>query len=142
MRTLYERYRGCYGSGEEGRSERQREERHCGGRGEFGLHGKQDVLDILDVNYVAVGIEHLDEAAHVRPLKFFGQVDEHTDSRDCVLDAPLLIPHGDGESQAPYPDFVDAQFAIIPLTLFVVQRRGSPAVSYSSRRTTLSARAR
>src|SRR5258705_13830757 len=36
MRTLYERYRGCYGGGEESRSERQREERHCGGRGEFG----------------------------------------------------------------------------------------------------------
>src|SRR6266478_5196660 len=36
MRTLYERYRGCYGSGEEGRSERVREERHCSGRGEFG----------------------------------------------------------------------------------------------------------
>ena len=36
MRTLYERYRGCYGSGEESRSERQGEGRHCSGRGEFG----------------------------------------------------------------------------------------------------------
>src|SRR5260370_41347816 len=36
MRTLYERYRGCCGSGEEGRRERHREERHCGSRGEFG----------------------------------------------------------------------------------------------------------
>src|SRR5260370_38707277 len=36
MRTLYERYRGCYGGGEEGRGERHREDRQCGGRGEFG----------------------------------------------------------------------------------------------------------
>src|SRR5258705_2948347 len=37
MNTLYDHYRGCYGSGGEGRGERHREERHCGsGRGEFG----------------------------------------------------------------------------------------------------------
>src|SRR5437899_11939720 len=37
MRTLlYERHRGFYGGGEEGRRERHREDRHCGGRGEFG----------------------------------------------------------------------------------------------------------
>src|ERR1700759_1557870 len=36
MRTLYERYRGFCGSGEESRREGQREGRHCSGRGEFG----------------------------------------------------------------------------------------------------------
>src|ERR1700748_22436 len=35
MRTLHEHFRGFYGK-EEGRRERQREDRHCGGRGEFG----------------------------------------------------------------------------------------------------------
>jgi hypothetical protein len=108
--------------------------------GEPLLHGKQNVLDVLNVDDITVRVEHLDEPAHVSPLKFLGQIDKHSNRCDGILDAALLVPDSNGKSQAPDSHLVDAQFAVIRLTLLVMQRRGTTEVNRAWQRTTRPAR--
>ena len=70
---------------------------------------------------VAVRVEHLEEAAHVRALEFLGQIHEHADGRHGVLHRARLVPHLDREAQTPHADLVNAQFPVVALALLVVQ---------------------
>ena len=85
------------------------------------LHGVENVGDVLDVDHVAVRVEHLEEAAHVGAFEFLGQIHEHADGRNRVLHRARLVPHLDREAQTPHADLVDAQFPVIALALLVVQ---------------------
>lgn len=91
-----------------------------GGGIELGLHCVQDVGDVFHVDHAAVGIEHFDEAAHVGAFEVMGQIDKHADGGDGVLDDFFFVADLDGEPQAANADFVDAQFAMVTLALFVV----------------------
>src|SRR5450432_4939781 len=84
----------------------------------------QDVRNIFDMNDIAVRVEHLDEAAHVRAFEFLRQIHEHTDGRDGVLHAARLVAHLDGKAQPAHADLVNAQLACVALALLVVQMRG------------------
>ncbi len=87
---------------------------------ELRLHGVENVVDVFDVDHAAVGVEHLDEAAHVGAFELVGQVDKHADGRDCVLHDFFFVADLNRETQATNADFVDAQFAMVALALFVV----------------------
>ena len=91
------------------------------GRLELRLHGVENVGDVLDVDDVAVRVEHLEEAAHVRAFELLGQVHEHADGRHRVLHRARLVPHLDREAQTPHADLVDAQLPVVALALLVVQ---------------------
>src|SRR4029077_1677306 len=58
-------------------------------------------------------------------FKFLGQIDEHADGGDGVLEHPLLVPHANGKTQAADADFIDAQFPVVALALLVVQLAGT-----------------
>ena len=88
---------------------------------EFFLHGKKNVRNILDMDNIAVGVEHLDEPAHVRALEFFRQIDKHADGGHGVLHRSRLVPDLDWKPEASHADFINAQLAVIALALFVVQ---------------------
>ena len=68
-----------------------------------------------------MGIEHLDETAHVGAFEFLGQVHEHADGGDGVLHRARLVAHLDGEAQTAHADLVNAQFAVVALALLVMQ---------------------
>ena len=68
-----------------------------------------------------MSVEHLDEAAHVGAFEFLGQIHKHPDRRDRVLHRPRLVPHLDRETQPSNAHFINAQLAMIALTLLVVQ---------------------
>src|SRR5215469_8887653 len=74
-----------------------------------------------------MGIEHLNEPAHMCAFKLFGQVDKHPDGGHGALDCPGFITNLDGKTEASHADFVDAQLAIIRLALLVVQVAGTCA---------------
>ena len=84
------------------------------------LHGLQDFRNILNVYHVAVGVEHLDEAAHVCALKIVRQVNVHGDGRDRVLMLVRLVANADGEAQVAHANLVNAQIAVVVPVLLVV----------------------
>ena len=68
-----------------------------------------------------MGMEHLDEPAHVGAFEFLGQIDIHADGGNGVLQRAGLVANLDGETQTPHSDLVNAQFAVVPFALLVVQ---------------------
>ena len=94
-----------------------------GGGVQLGLHRMKDFLDVLHVDDGAMGVEHLDEAAHVRALEFLRQVHAHRDGGDGVLMDVRLVADLDGEAQPAHADLVDAQLTVVAPALRVVQRR-------------------
>ena len=88
------------------------------------LHGAEDVGDIFHVHYVAVGVEHFNEAAHMRAFEMMRQIDKHSDSGDGVLMGVGFVADADGETQVADAHLVDAQFAVVALLLNVGQRAG------------------
>ena len=91
------------------------------GRLQLRLHRVENLRDILDVHHAAMGMEHLDEPAHVGAFEFLGQIDIHADGGNGVLQRAGLVADLDGETQTPNSNLVNAQFAVVPLALLVVQ---------------------
>lgn len=91
-----------------------------GGGVEFDLHRMENVGNIFHVNHAAMRVQHFDETAHVRAFELMGQIHEHANGRHGVLDDFFFVPDLNGKAQAAHADFVDAQFAMIALALFVV----------------------
>ena len=85
------------------------------------LHGMKDIVDVLHMNNIAMGVEHFDKAAHVGAFEFLRQIDEHANSGDGVLDRVSLVAHLDRKAKSTNADLIDAEFAMIALTLLVVQ---------------------
>src|SRR5436190_22890400 len=83
----------------------------------------EDVRDVLHMNDIAVRVEHFNETTHVRAFKFFGQIDEHADGCDSVLNTARLVADLDREPQATHADFVDAQIAMVAFALLIVHER-------------------
>ena len=81
----------------------------------------EDVRNVLDVDDVAVGIQHFHEAAHVRAFEFFWQVHKHPNGRHRVLDAARLVVNLNGETQAAHAHFINPQLAVIAFALLIVQ---------------------
>jgi hypothetical protein len=57
----------------------------------------------------------------VGAFEFMRQIDKHPDGGDGVLGNPRFVAALDGEPQVAHTDFVDAQLAVMPFTLFIVQ---------------------
>ena len=85
------------------------------------LQRMQNVLDIIYVHDAAMGVQHLDEPAHVRALELLRQVHKQPDRRHGILERMRLVPNLDRKAQATHPDLIDAQFPVVPLALLVVQ---------------------
>ena len=88
---------------------------------ELRLHRVKNILKVLDVDDIAMGIEHFEEAAHVRALELLRQVHEHADGRHGILHRVRLIAHLDGEAQLAHPHLVNAQLPVVAFALFVMQ---------------------
>ena len=73
------------------------------------------------MNDGAMGVEHLDEPAHVGALEFLGQIHEHADGGDGVLHTARLVLNLNGKTQAAHAHLVDAQLAMVRFTLLVLQ---------------------
>src|SRR5882762_9685874 len=87
----------------------------------FGLHRIKDLGDVLHVYHIAVGIENLDKSAHVGPLKLLGQIDEHADRSDGILERVGLVAHLDRKPESSHPYLIDAQFTMVTFALFIMQ---------------------
>ena len=87
---------------------------------ELFLHPGEQVGDVLDVNHLAVRMEHLDEPAHVRALELHRQIDEQANRGDGVLHHVGAVPHLDGKPETAHADLVDRQFAGVARVLRVM----------------------
>lgn len=88
---------------------------------QFLLHCSQNFADVLDMNRASMGVEDLNESAHVSALEVVRQIHEHSNGGNRVLESVGLVPDLDGKAQSAHPDFVYPQFAKVPFVLFVVQ---------------------
>ncbi len=86
----------------------------------FSLHGVENIGDVFHMHHVAVGVEHLNEPAHVRALEFLRQIHVHPDGCDGVLHDMRLVAYLDGKTQAAHAHLVNAQFPVIALVLLVL----------------------
>ena len=85
--------------------------------GALGLEGlsqfSQDYAELLEVHLSPVGIEDLDEAAHVGPLVVVGQIDVHVDAGHGLLGAVPLVADGDRVADVLDPHLVDLDVAVV-----------------------------
>ena len=83
----------------------------------------ENIADVADMEDGAVGIERLDETAHVGSLEVVRQVDRKLDRGDCGL-LGLVIPVADADrvAQILHPDAVDGNTAVVGQTLGIAER--------------------
>ena len=86
------------------------------GCAQFLLHLLQDGLHLVEGDLFPVGVEDLDEAAHVGPLEVVGEVHIHIDPRHGMLEASVLVHHHDGIGDVLHPDLVDGDLAGVAAT--------------------------
>ena len=92
-----------------------------GGGVKFFLQLVQNRGNIFNVDNVAVRVEHLHEAAHVRALKFLWQIHKHPERGDGIVHAVRPVAHLDGKAQSAHAHLVNSQFAGVALALLVIQ---------------------
>ena len=89
---------------------------------ETGLHGLQNIWNILHMNDGPMRIEHLDKPTHVSSLELLGQVHEEADGGHGVLQLVGLVPDLNWKAQVTDPYLIDAQLPMIALALLVGHR--------------------
>jgi len=86
---------------------------------EFFFHLVEDLPDGVDVKFAVMLVEDLDEAAHVGAPESVGEVYEHGDGADGVLDLVGPVPDGDGITEILNSHPVDGNFPGVELVLNV-----------------------
>ena len=70
---------------------------------------------------VAMGIEDLDEPAHMSALEFLGQIHKHADGGHGILHLAGFVAHLDGEAESADADLVNREFTVVTVALHIVQ---------------------
>lgn len=73
----------------------------------------EDHLDVIDMNYRAMLVQHLDKPAHVCAFKVVRQIDCERYRGHGVLGGVRLVSDLNRESQIGHPDAVDRHFPVI-----------------------------